>query len=295
MLLNEMEVFYYVVELNSFSRAAEKLNVSKSYISKRISFLESELKVKLLARSTRNITPTEAGNAFFNQCEKITLEAQKSFRLIETLKQSPAGTLKMSAPIAFGLHLLPHALKSFTEQFPDVKLDVNCENRLVDVIKDGYDLVIRSAKLESSNLIARKLFSLKNIVCASPDYLKKHDHITSPENLSNHQFAMYYLANKNNELKLIKNSRTYKIIVHSKIATNQLDLVKQTVLNGTCLGVLPKFMVKKEIEQKNIIACLGDYEIAPSPIYIIYPNKELSPKVKAFITTLKTLKLQNAE
>lgn len=287
MLLNEMEIFYNVVEMKSFSKTAEKLNVSKSFISKRISFLENELQTKLLLRSPRRITLTESGQMFFKQCEKIMLEANKSFQLIETYNQNPIGTLKISTPIALGLYLLPDVLSSFIERYPNIKLDINCENRLVNVIKDGYDLVIRSAKLESSNLIAKRIVSLKNIICASPNYLKKHKKMTSPEDLSSHQFAIYYLTKKTNEIKLIKNSDTYKININSNINTNQLDLVKQMVLNGTCLGVLPEFMVKKEIEQKRIVSCLSDYKLTPSPIYLIYPYKELLPKVKVFITMLK--------
>jgi DNA-binding transcriptional LysR family regulator len=141
MLLNEMEIFYYVVDFKSFSRAAQQLNVSKSFISKRITFLENELKTKLLLRSTRNITLTEAGHVFFKQCEKVIVEARKSYQLIDTFHQDPVGTLKISVPIAFGLHLLPSVIANYTEKYPDIKLDIDCENRLVDVIKDGYDLV----------------------------------------------------------------------------------------------------------------------------------------------------------
>jgi len=290
-----MEIFYYVVDFKSFSRAAEQLNVSKSFISKRISFLENELKTKLLLRSTRNITLTEAGHIFFKQCEKIILEARKSYQLIDTFHQNPIGTLKISVPIALGLHLLPSVLTNFIERYPDIKLNIDCENRLVDVIKDGYDLVLRSAKLDSSNLIAHKLFSLKNIICASPIYLKKYKGITSPSDLSSHHFAIYHYEKINNELKLIKNNHTYKIILNSSLITNQLDLIKKMILSSTCLGVLPEFMVKNEIEKKSIIPCLGSYELASSPIYIIYPNKELLlPKVKVFIKMLKSLKLSSS-
>jgi DNA-binding transcriptional LysR family regulator len=166
----------------------------------------------------------------------------------------------------------------------------------VDVIKNGYDVVLRSAKLESSNLIARKVFSLNNIICASPDYLKKHKPIVLPEDLSHHQFAIYHLAKRNDELKLAKNKRSYKVSIRSNVTTNQLDLIKQMVLNGTCLGVLPEFMIKNEIAIKSIVPCLSNYELLPSPIYLIYPNKELlAPKVKAFITILKQYKLQDNE
>jgi DNA-binding transcriptional LysR family regulator len=288
MQLNEMGIFYYVVEFKSFSKAAEKLNVSKSFVSKRITFLENELKTKLLLRSTRNITLTEAGHIFFKQCEKIILEAKKSYQLIDTFHQNPVGTLKISVPIALGLHLLPTVLTNFIEKYPDMKLHIDCENRLVDVIKDGYDLVLRSAKLESSNLIAQKLYSLKNIICASPAYLKKYKTITEPADLYSHHFAIYHSEKRNDELKLIKNNHTYKIILNSNIITNQLDLIKQMVLSGTCLGVLPEFMIKKEIEQKSIVQCLNSYKLVSSPIYIIYPNKELLlPKVKVFIKMLK--------
>ncbi|MBX3709734.1 MAG: LysR family transcriptional regulator [Gammaproteobacteria bacterium] len=295
MLLSEMEIFYNVVYFKSFSKAAEKLNVSKSFISKRISFLENELKTKLLLRSTRNITLTEAGHIFFKQCKKIILEAKKSYQLIDTFHQNPVGTLKISVPIALGLYILPSVLTSFIERYPDIKFNINCENRLVDVIKDGYDLVLRSAKLESSNLIAQKLYSLKNIICASPAYLKKYKNITEPADLYSHHFAIYHSEKRKNELKLIKNNHTYKIILDSSLITNQLDLIKQMVLRGTCLGVLPKFMVKNEIVEKSIIPCLDSYELAPSPIYIVYPNKELLlPKVKIFIKMLKNFKFNSS-
>lgn len=286
-------MFYYVAELKSFSQAARQLNVSKSFISKRISFLENALNIKLLLRSTRDVTLTEAGHAFFRQCEKIVLEARNSYQLIDAFHQNPVGTLKISVPVALGLHLLPSVLADFMEKYPDIKLNIDCENRLVDVIKDGYDLVLRSAKLESSSLIAQKLFSLKNIICASPAYLKKNKKITQPSDLSEHHFAIYHPEIRNDELKLNKDNRVYIMNIHSSLITNQLDLVRQMVMTDTCLGVLPAFMIKNEIEQKRLVPCLNGYELPSSPIYIIYPNKELLlPKVKVFIKMLKSLKQQ---
>jgi len=288
MLLNEIEIFYFVVEYKSFSKAAEQLNLSKSYVSKRITFLENELKTKLLSRNTRKITLTEAGESFYKQCVKVILEAKKSYQLVDAFHQNPVGTLKISAPTAFAVHLLPTIVSEFIKKFPDIKIVIDCENRLVDVVKDGYDLVLRSAKLESSSLIAQKLFTFKNVICASPAYLKMHKKIIVPADLSLQYFAIYQLIKENNELKLLNNNRTYQVKFNKRITTNQLDLIKQMVLNDACLGVLPEFMVKKEIERKAIVTCLSDYELPPSHLYLIYPNKELQlPKVKAFIKMLK--------
>lgn len=199
MLLNEMEIFFTVVMQSSFSKAADRLGVSKSFISKKISKLEADLQVRLLHRSTRRLVLTEAGKAFFKCCDKVVKEAQTAYSVVSELQGQPSGTLKISMPPAFGLHMMQDVLSEYIEKFPNVTLNVHLDNRLVDVIKDNYDLVFRSANLESSNLIAQRILKIESILCASPGYLAKHGQPTIPQDLLDHQMALYNLTAKKSQ------------------------------------------------------------------------------------------------
>ena len=161
MLLNEMEIFYYVVEQHSFSKAAERLHVSKSFISKKITRLERELKTRLIARSTRKLTLTQAGDSFYRYCAHVVQAAEKGYAMMHELQGKPAGLLKVSIPPALALNLLSPVFSEFLTQYPEVILDIQLDSRLVDLVKEGYDLALRSAILESSNLIAKKIFTVK--------------------------------------------------------------------------------------------------------------------------------------
>ncbi|MBV9576101.1 MAG: LysR family transcriptional regulator [Gammaproteobacteria bacterium] len=288
MLLNEMEIFYHVVEQKNFTKAAEKLGVSKSFISKHIIKLEKELHVKLLIRNTRQLTLTETGQTFYQHCIKVVNEAYKSYHSINQLQQEPSGVLKISVPIALGFHLLASILPSFLKKYPKIILNIDLENRIVDVIKEGYDLVLRSAVLESSNLIAQKILCSKNIICASPIYLKIYGMPNTPRDLMKHHFAMYKNLKRSRKIKLIKNKHTEEIHIDAHLLTNQLDLIKQMVLSGHYIAVLPEFMVYKELKKKLLIHCLQNYQLEEDSIYLIYPDKELiSNKAKYFIQMLK--------
>jgi DNA-binding transcriptional LysR family regulator len=191
MLLYEMEIFYTVIELGSFAKAADKLRVSKSHISKKITKLETHLKTKLLSRTTRKLALTEAGENFYQQCAKVIEEATKGYSLIHELQGKPSGTLKISAPPAFGIYLLPEVINRYLLKYPDVKLEIDLSNKHIDLVKQGYDLALRSGKLESSRLISKRIMSMENILCASPHYLKKHGTPKHPEDLEKH--AKWYL------------------------------------------------------------------------------------------------------
>lgn len=252
MLLNEMEVFYYVVELKSFSRAALKLGVSKSFISKKITQLERELKARLLSRSTRKLTLTEAGTNFYQYCAKVIDEADKAYTMMSELHGKPAGTLRISIPPALGMYLLAPLLADFVRQYPEIKVDVQLENRLVDLIEEGYDLVLRVAKLESSNLITQKITDIKNIICATPKYLRKNGIPKTPNDLEQHNCAIYSYAKHAKILKFHQNKHEYKVYVAGNFSSNHLELIKQILLSDLCLAALPEFMVSHELKRRRL-------------------------------------------
>lgn len=288
MLINEMMTFYYVAHFKSFSQAAVQLKVSKSQMSKEIVRLENDLKIKLLNRSTRQVSLTEEGQVFFKYCRNLLEQAKQGYGAIENLREKASGTLKISVPPAFALHVLTQPLLEFSRANPDVKLDIILDSRVEDIIEQGYDLALRSAVLSDSNLIAQKIANFKSVLCASPVYLKKLGHIQFPEQLITHRCAVYGGGKSINELKFYQEKKLFKVEVDPIIQSNSLDLILKMVLTGYCVAVFPEFMVKSLLQEKKLIACLPNYKISESPFYAIYPDKSFVPmRVRLFIEALK--------
>jgi DNA-binding transcriptional LysR family regulator len=289
MLLNEMEIFYYVVELKSFSRAATRLGVSKSFISKKITKLEHELKVNLIARSTRKLMITEAGDNFYRYCTKVVEEGHEAYSLMSELQGKPSGTLKISMPPAIGLNLIAPMLAEYLKTCSEVTLNVELENRLVDVYKEGHDLVLRSAKLETSNLVAQKIYSIKNVLCASESYLKTHAEPKNIFDLEKYNIATYNSAKTAAKMSFLKNHHQEYIHIKGNFLCNQMDLIKKMVLDHVCMAILPEFMVTNEIKNNLIKICLPEYQLTENPLFAIYPERKfMLPKLRIFIGMLKT-------
>ncbi len=289
MIANEMVVFYYIVKLKNFSQAAEKLKVSKAYVSKHVTQLEKELKARLLNRSTRQISLTEAGKIFFQHCQALVELTEKGYDAIANLHHHPAGTLKIAAPVALGIHILSDTLTQYCQKYPDVKLSVILESNLADIIQQGYDIALRSTLLTDSNLIAQKVATFSNILCASPAYLKKYGPIKHPNQLIKHVFAIYSSnTTTTKKLKFIHKDQVFHITIDGRFQINSLDLILQLVESDCCIAILPEFMLKTALSKKKLIHCLPDYKLPDSPLYAFYPEREFNPlKVKLFIDLLK--------
>jgi DNA-binding transcriptional LysR family regulator len=290
MLLNEMEIFYYVVELKSFSKTAEKLGVAKSHISKKVTALKESLSAQLLTRSTRKLNLTEAGELFYKRCAQVVCEAENGFAQIRHLKDKPRGRLRLSIPPALGNHMLTPLFQRYMQRYPEVTLEIELENRVIDLVAEGIDLAIRSATMASSSLVATKLFTVKNILCATPSYINTHGVIKKPEQLAAHLFATYRHKRTIQSLTLYKDKKEIIAPIKSTLACNQIDFLKAMVLSGNCVAVFPEFMVEKELTDGRLLHCLPNYSFSSSDAYAIFPNKEfLPPKVRVLIEMLKEL------
>ncbi|HVV67471.1 MAG TPA: LysR family transcriptional regulator [Gammaproteobacteria bacterium] len=288
MLVNEMLIFYHVVQYKNFSQTAEKLGVSKSFVSKQITHLETDLKTRLLNRSTRQVSLTEAGEVFFQHCKKLFELAQQGYDAMANLRQQPMGTMKISAPPALVLHLLTTPLIEYTKLYPEVKLNVVLESQIVDVIQQGFDIALRTTVLEDSNLIVQELTKLSNILCASPAYLKKHGLIKHPTQLPQHNFAVFSNQTSIKQYQFMYKKEKINVTVDGCIQSNNLDFIMQMVMSGCCMAVLPEFMVKSTIAKKKLVHCLPDHHLPRSPLYAFYPEREFKPlKLQLFIDLLK--------
>lgn len=289
MLLNEMEIFYHVVMLNSFSRAADKLQVSKAFVSKCITRLERSLRARLLTRSTRTLALTEAGEIFYRYCSTIVHEAEQSRHKVQELRDKPAGVLTISMPPAIGLHLLAPLLPQFLQQYPDVSLNIQLEHKTTDIVAAGYDLALRATRLKSSNLHVQKIGMLRTVVCATPGYYQRHGMPHTPEELVGHNVARYSHAKLAQPVTFVKDAVSHSVMLQGNFVSSHVSLLKLMALQDICLAVVPEYVVSDELRDGQLVACVPDYRIPAQPLYAIYPERELMPiKLKAFLALLKT-------
>ncbi len=284
--LSSLRSFLSVAENRSFSQAARALGLSKSLISRQISGLEGELGVRLVSRTTRRLSLTEAGQAYAERCQRILADLEEADRAVGNLQAAPRGRLKITAPMSFGtLHLAP-ALPRFLERFPEVGLDLSLSDRIVDLIEEGFDLAIRIGRLNESSLIAKRLCAMPRVVCASPDYLKRHGVPQLPSDLARHCcFTHSELAQEWRLQNAL--GRLESVEVKGSVRANNGEALRDLALSGLGIVYLPSFFIGPDLRAKRLIPLLEAYTPQDSALYAVYPHsRHLSPKVRAFLDFL---------
>ena len=286
--LTGMMVFAQVVQSGSFSGAADVLGMSKSSVSKKVTYLEDRLGVRLLNRTTRKLSLTEIGQVFFERCERIMNEAEEAELAITRLQEEPRGHLKISAPMSFGIMHLGKPLATFLEKYDDLSVDVILNDRFVDIVDEGFDMAIRIGRLPDSSLIAKKIGRSRRVVAASPAYWDKHGRPTHPRELVQHKTFSYTLARDAGYWGFRENGKELPIKIDGYIKVNNGNLVHDMMLAGAGVGISPAFIVGRELANGKLEAVLEDFEDEPINIYAVYPhNRHLSAKVRLFVDFLK--------
>lgn len=285
--INGMLFFAHVVKAKSFSEAARRLDVSKSRISKAVANLEATLGVRLLHRSTRRLSLTEVGEAYFEHCDRILDELALADNTVSHLHLVPRGKLKISAPVAFStLHVAP-ALPDFMAQYPDLAVDMTISDRLVDLVEEGYDLALRITPAPGENLVARLLAPIRRKICASPAYLARQGVPQTPEDLIRHNCLDYTFMNTQGRWHLKGPEGDASIPVSGTLRINDDEALSQAVLGGLGLALLPTFIVGRELQAGRLVEVLPGYVPVECSIYAVHlPNRNLPPKVRVFIDFL---------
>lgn len=286
--LNGMRVFAQVVEAKSFSAAAGKLGMSKSLASRHVSALERALSVKLLNRSTRKLSLTEAGAVFYEHCARIVQEAELAEQRLTRTQSEPAGLLRVTAAPAFAVrHVLP-ALAEFHQKYPKIQVKLSCSNRALDLGDEGFDLGIRVSFNPAPNLVARKLAANRSVLCASPAYLKRHGTPRRIEDLCKHECVLFPALAPKGVWTLRRDRRKYSVQVAGAFETDEMDAVRAAVVAGLGIGILPVYMVADALRQGQLVPLLRRFQVVPeSAIYLVYlPNRTLSSRVRALIDFL---------
>ena len=286
--LAAIEAFVRVAESGSFSQAAERLRSSKSVVSRQISALEAELGARLLHRTTRALTLTEAGRSYFERATRVLADLAEANASVGQLQAAPRGRLRVNAPMSFGfLHLAP-AVPDFLNRYPDVALELTMNDRFVDLVEEGFDVAVRIGKLDDSSLVARKLAPMRRAVCAAPAYLEKRGVPASPDDLKAHECLCYSNLGLSQEWRFVRpDGAPWPVDVHGRLHANNGDALRAAALRGFGLAVLPSFLVGRDFQSGALVSVLERFMPQDSAAYAVYPHaRHLSPKVRAFVDFL---------
>ncbi|MEN8180296.1 MAG: LysR family transcriptional regulator [Pseudomonadota bacterium] len=285
--LKRMAIFSAVVDAKSFSEAARRLGIAKSAISKHVSLLEQHLGVRLLNRTTRRLSLTEAGEKFYQSCARIVNEANEATREARRLQEQAVGTLKLSSTIAFGSKHLAPVISQFHEKHPELKIDLLLDDYVINIIEEGIDLSIRIGWLPESNLVARKLFMSPRIVVATPEYLKKHGRPQTPTELVNHNWIVVTLLPSPQRCTFKRNGQQQTVHVMSTTRTNSIGASLALVKNGDGITAVSSYLIEEDIKAGRLVPLLTKYETDEVGIFAVYPDRHHVPaKVRLFIDAL---------
>jgi DNA-binding transcriptional LysR family regulator len=286
--LTSMLVFTKVAKAGSFASAAKELSLSRAMATKHVMQLENSLGIRLLNRTTRNLSLTEVGMVYLERCLQILDEMEEMEIAVTRLQTEPRGTLKVNATPFFGAYHLAPAIAAYTEVYPDVNVELVLQAGYVDLIEEGFDLAIHLDELRDSSLIARKLGSSQRIVCGAPSYFKKHGQPKTPDDLRKHNCLINSsLPPRDQWLFSESGGETTVIKVAGTMQSNVADALRMAALSGLGLVLLPTYMVGQDIRKNRLQAVLTDYVPTPFEIHAVYPHrKHLSAKVRTFVDFL---------
>ncbi|AGH98696.1 LysR family transcriptional regulator [Micavibrio aeruginosavorus] len=289
-----MQAFQAVAENGSFADAARRLNLANSVVSKRIKDLEDFLGVQLLVRTTRQVTLTESGQHYLDHVRQLLGDMEEVEASLRYQTQKPVGTIKLTAPLSFGLQTLAPALASYLDKYPDVSIRTYLSDRRVDLVGESYDLAIRIGALTDPTLMAKKLCAGRRVVCATPAYFKTHGRPQSPADLKAHNCLSYINLAEGKSWPFIKDGKKIWQAVSGNFLSDNGDLLHQAALAGCGITMLPTFIVDESLAAKKLEVVLEDYEEKDFDVYAVYQQtRHLSVKIRTLIDHLHTYLAQS--
>ena len=285
--LEGMRTYAAVVSEGSFSKAAERLGRSPQLVSKYIAQLEDRLGVRLLNRSTRRLSVTEAGQAYFERCQGIVADVDELENAVGNMSEAVRGVLRINAPMTFGMHQLTPAIAEFQAAHPDLRVDLALDDRVIDIVREGFDLAIRIADLEASSLVARRLAPVNLVVCASPAYLERRGRPESPQDLSSHECLGYTYSAARDRWRFTSDNGDEDVQVSGRFCANNGDALRTAALAGHGLIMQPTFIVGDDLRAGRLVRVMPHYRVTALNVYAVYAHRQfLSNKVRAFVDFL---------
>ncbi|MYN41675.1 LysR family transcriptional regulator [Duganella sp. FT109W] len=284
--LQAMEVFVQVVDAGGFTRAADAMQLPKATVSTLIQALEGALAVKLLHRTTRHVSVTADGAAYYERCLRILSDVREAEESLSRTRLSPSGRLRVDAPTGLASDVIVPALPQFFEQYPDIQLELGCSDRPVDLIEEGVDCAVRGGALGDSSLIARRVGILHFVTCASPAYLERYGRPAHPNELMRHRCVNYFSARTGKifDWDFTRDGERVQVALPGHIALNDSNAYIAAGIAGLGIVQMANFMMEPMLKDGRFELLLEDWISDPLPIHVVYPqNRHLSAKVRVFV------------
>ncbi|PCI63459.1 MAG: LysR family transcriptional regulator [Kordiimonadales bacterium] len=284
--LNDMALFAKVAEEGGISAAARALAIPKSRVSRRIAGLEETLGVRLLERTTRAVKLTETGALFFSHCKRITEEAESALQTVNQMVESPRGLLRISVSMSVGHYFIAPYLGEFLKLYPEIDIQLDLNNRRVDLISEGYDIVVRVGDLDDSSLMSKKIGQARAHLVASPGYLEQYGMPAAPDDLASHQKII--MSDSNNTVQwLLENTdgELQSVDVTPTSSINDFTALAALVEADGGIAIMPEYVVRNQVEAGRLVRILPDWRSKVAHYYVIYPSRQgLTKKAEAWIT-----------
>lgn len=275
--------FVTVAQFGSFTQAAKQLGISTAHVSRQISLLEARLNTKLLYRTTRRVGLSEEGELYFKLCRQAITGLEEAEHAISHLQSTPKGHIKLTAPVAYGEQYIMPLVIDFMGQYPDIEVTTVLSNQTLDLVAGGFDLAIRLGKLVDSSMMAKRLTSRTQYVCASKQYLDKHGTPTTLSELKKHNC----LVGNSEYWRFHINGQERSVKVSGSLVCNSGYALKDAALKGIGLVKLPDYYIANEIDNGSLVTVLSQFQEAQEGIWALYPhNRHLSPKVRLLVDHL---------
>ena len=283
-LFGSMKMYVAVVDGGSFAAAADKLEMSRAMASKQIQKLEEHLGTRLLNRTTRRLSLTETGRAFYERSLQIIGDVEEAEQIAGQMTRRPQGVLRVTLPLSYGQHRLAAIIGDYTQAYPQVQLDISLSDRKIDLVEDGLDLAIRIGALPQSDLIARKIGGVHSVVCAAPAYLARHGAPGTPAELAGHACLGYTLSGGGTDWRMEGPDGPLTVAISGPIRADNGDIIRLAALSGAGILFQPQFIVDDDLAAGRLVRLLPQWQSAELGVYAVYPSrKHLSAKVRTFV------------
>lgn len=284
--LTSMAVFVKAAETGSFASAGEALSMSSQLVGKHVRFLEERFGMLLISRTTRRQSLTEAGRAFYERSKAVLAEVEAAEALADSLQAVPRGKLRVNAPVSWGAYSLTPMLARYVRKYPEVSVDLTLTDRVVDLIDEGYEAVIRVVPIADSGLIARPLAPYRLVVCASPAYLAEHGTPERPEDLAEHEcigFA-YWARPPAVDWEFKSAQGTHRVRLKSRFSINNGQALRAAAVEGAGIVLQPRDMLQEDLAAGRLVELLPGFEAPSLPMHLLYaPDRRPTPKLRSFI------------
>lgn len=282
-----LSTFVTIADKGSFAAAAESLRMSRAMVTKHIADLEAHLGARLLNRTTRRLSLTEAGADFLDRAREILSLLEAAEMNAAAGSKEPSGVLRLNAPMSFGVLHLAHAVAAYQKQCPKVSIELLLNDRVVDVVEEGFDLAVRIGHLKDSSLVARRLAPCRMAVAASPEYLQRHGRPAEPADLKDHTCLIYSYAAEADKWRFERDGKTETVKVAGSMRSNNGEALTRAAIQGAGIVLQPTFILASTLREGTLEILLSDWEVPPLTIHAVWPpSRHLSAKVRGFIDFL---------